>query len=39
MFDPTSRYYTIEVATMTLIDSDGLLREIRFVKRRFIPPS
>ena len=39
MFDPTSRYYNIEIATMTVTDSDGLPREIRFVKRRFIPPN
>jgi len=39
MFDPTSRYYNIEVATLAVIDGDGLQREIRFVKRRFIPPS
>jgi hypothetical protein len=37
MFDPTSRYYNIEVSTMTATDSDGLPCEIRFVKRRFIP--
>ena len=37
MFDPTSCYYNVEVATMTVTDSDGLPREIRFVKRRFIP--
>ena len=37
MFDPTSRYANLEVATMTLTDSDGLPREIRFVRRRFIP--
>lgn len=39
MFDPTSRYYNIEVATMTVTDSDGLPREIRFVRRRLIPPN
>jgi hypothetical protein len=39
MFDPTSRYYNIEVATMTVTDSDGRSREIRFVRRRFIPPT
>ncbi|MCX6925814.1 MAG: LysM domain-containing protein [Verrucomicrobia bacterium] len=39
MFDPTSRYYNIEVATMTVTDSDGLPREVRFVRRRFIPPN
>ncbi len=38
MFDPTSRYYNIEVATLTPTNLDGLPREIRYVKRRFIPP-
>jgi len=38
VFDSTSRYYNIEVANITVTDSDGLPREIRFVKRRFIPP-
>ena len=39
MFDSTSRYYNIAVATLTATDSDGLPIEIRFVKRRFIPPT
>jgi len=39
MFDPTSRYYQSEVATLTVTDSDGLPREIRYVRRRFIPSS
>ena len=39
MFDPSSRYYKIEVTTMIVTDSDGLPREIRYVKRRFIPPA
>jgi hypothetical protein len=38
MFDPTSRYYDLEVATLTVTDVDGLPREIRYVRRRFIPP-
>jgi hypothetical protein len=38
MFDPTSRYSNIEVATLPATDVDGLPREIRYVKRRFIPP-
>jgi hypothetical protein len=38
MFDPTSRYCNIEVATLAATDLDGLPREIRYVKRRFIPP-
>lgn len=37
MFDPTSRYCNIEVATLTVTDAEGLPREIRFVRRRFIP--
>jgi hypothetical protein len=37
LFDPTSRYYRIEVATMTVTDSNGLPRQIRFLRRRFIP--
>ncbi len=39
MFDKTSRYYKIDVATMSVLDSDGLPREIRYVRRRFIPSS
>jgi hypothetical protein len=38
MFDPTSRYYSIATGTLTVTDEDGRLREIRYVKRRFIPP-
>lgn len=37
MFDSTSRYYNIEVATLTVTDLDGLPREIKYVRRRFIP--
>ncbi len=37
MFDPTSRYYKIAQATLTVTDSDGLPREIKYVRRRFIP--
>jgi hypothetical protein len=37
MFDPTSRYYKIDQATLSVIDGDGLPREIRYVRRRFIP--
>jgi len=39
MFDSASRYYRVKVATLTVTDRDGLKREIRFVKRRFIPPT
>jgi|ERR1041385_1903081 hypothetical protein len=37
MFDPTSRYYNIDQGTLTVTDPDGLPREIRYVRRRFIP--
>jgi hypothetical protein len=37
MFDPTSRYYKIDLATFTVTDPDGLPREIRYARRRFIP--
>ncbi len=37
MFDPTSRYAKCEIATMNVSDPDGTTREIRYVKRRFIP--
>src|SRR5207248_957816 len=39
VFDKTSRYYKIDIATMTMLDSDGLQHEIRYVRRRFVPPS
>ena len=37
MFDLTSRYSGLDIATLTVKDSDGLQRQIKFVKRRFIP--
>lgn len=37
MFDSTSRYYGIETATMEITDENGIRREIRYVRRRFIP--
>jgi hypothetical protein len=39
MFEPTSRYYTIETANITMTTGDGDRREVRYVKRRFIPSS
>jgi hypothetical protein len=38
VFDPTSRYYPIETATLTVTDPDGLPRQIAYKRRRFIPP-
>src|SRR5258707_15230099 len=37
MFDPASRYYKTEQGTLMLRADDGQLREVRFVRRRFIP--
>lgn len=37
MFDTTSRYYKLETATLELVDDEGRAREIRYVRRRFIP--
>lgn len=39
MLDPTSRYAKCETATLTVTDPDGTSREIRYVRRRFIPPA
>jgi hypothetical protein len=36
MFDPTSRYFTIEDAVITLTHND---RKILYKRRRFVPPS
>ena len=37
MFEPTSRYYPIETAKMTITDRDGQTRVIAYKRRRFIP--
>jgi hypothetical protein len=37
MFDPTSRYYGLETATLSATDPDGLPRTIAYVRRRFVP--
>jgi hypothetical protein len=37
MFDSTSRYYGIETSKITVPDGQGGTREIRYVRRRFIP--
>ena len=39
MFDPTSRYFGLEVKTLTVADPDGGAREVRYVRRRIIPPA
>ncbi|MBN1204052.1 MAG: LysM domain-containing protein [Myxococcaceae bacterium] len=37
MFDPTSRYASLEVATARVTDARGESREVRYVRRRFLP--
>ena len=37
MFEPTSRYYKVETASVTVTAGDGDLREVRYLRRRFIP--
>lgn len=38
MFDPTSRYAPLETATLVVAGRDGRPREVRYVRRRFVPP-
>lgn len=37
MFDRPSRYYNLEIVTLSTTDGDGATIEIRYVRRRFIP--
>jgi hypothetical protein len=37
MFDPASRYFTIETATLELKGAEGEVRRITYKRRRFIP--
>lgn len=37
MFDPTSRYFNIENATLSVMDKDGTLHSIVYKRRRFVP--
>jgi hypothetical protein len=37
MFDPTSRYASLDTTTITVAEDDGTTREIRYVRRRIIP--
>lgn len=39
MFETSSRYYEIEIARLSVTDSDGQARQIAYVQRRFIPSS
>lgn len=37
MFDKTSRYYSLETATLETAQADGTTRKIRYKRRRFLP--
>ncbi|MGH9508477.1 MAG: LysM domain-containing protein [Terriglobales bacterium] len=39
MFEPTSRYAQIEETSLPVRDAEGREREVRYKKRRFLPPS
>jgi hypothetical protein len=39
VFEPTSRYYGIDTAELTVRDSSGEPRVVRYVRRRFITGS
>ena len=38
MFAPGSRYATLETATLTIPQPDGTRRQVRYVRRRLLPP-
>jgi hypothetical protein len=38
VFDPTSRYFTVPDATLSVRQPDGLLRIVAYKRRRLIPP-
>lgn len=37
MFNSTSRYYNIKIATVDMPNGDGTTRTVRYVQRRVIP--
>ncbi len=37
MFDPTSRYARLDIASMDVPAPDGGLRAVRYVRRRLVP--
>ena len=39
MFEPNSRYFKLETATLDVPDTDRTPRTLRYVRRRFIPDS
>ena len=39
MFDSTSRYAKCAIATLNIANPDGTSREVRYIRRRFVPPA
>jgi len=39
VFDPSSRYYSIETVTLATTDSEGRPRLVAYKRRRFVPSS
>lgn len=39
MFDRTSRYAQLDTVTVNVTEPEGTVREVRYVRRRFIPPA
>jgi hypothetical protein len=39
VFDPTSRYASITTGTIAMPDGEGGAREVRYVRRRMVPPA
>jgi hypothetical protein len=37
MFDPTSRYYALDTATVTAVQPDGTVGPVVYARRRFLP--
>jgi hypothetical protein len=37
MFEKTSRYYSIDDASIDVRDSDGVVRAVAYKRRRFVP--
>ncbi len=38
MFDRTSRYHGVETSTHPVEEADGAVRELRYLRRRLLPP-
>ena len=38
MFEPASRYFHLPVASLKVRQPDGTTRDVRYVRRRLIPP-